>query len=128
MHERMYQLVWRRLGFMVVHSNRNQCGACRTTTFRWRQAFDGTGRISDKIIKVASKRTPEILRFIFDDIEQNSPDDETFNEYYDRVGKDYFYQLLKPLADNETLQNDDYIDWGADTKFQTAIGVGECAE
>ena len=88
---------------------------------------DGSGRISDKIIKVASKRTPEILRFIFDDMEQNSPDDESFNEYYDRVGKDYFYQLLKPLADNDTLQDDDYIDWGADTKFQTAIGVGECA-
>lgn len=88
---------------------------------------DGSGRISDKIIKVASKRTPDILRIIFDDIEQNSPDDETFNDYYDRKGKDYFYQLLKPLADNDTLQEDDYIDWGADTKFQTAIGVGECA-
>ena len=88
---------------------------------------DGSGRISDKIIKVASKRTPDILRIIFDDIKQNSPDDETFNDYYDRKGKDYFYQLLKPLADNDTLQEDDYIDWGADTKFQTAIGVGECA-
>jgi sulfite reductase (ferredoxin) len=88
---------------------------------------DGNGRISDKIIKVASKRTPDILRFIFNDLEANSPENETFNDYYDRVGKDYFYQLLKPLADNTTLSEDDYIDWGSETKFSTAIGVGECA-
>ncbi|MBK8516971.1 MAG: HEPN domain-containing protein [Saprospiraceae bacterium] len=89
--------------------------------------FDGNGRISDKIIKVASKRTPDILRYIFDDLKKNSIIDETFNEYYDRVGKDYFYQLLKPLADNTTLSENDYIDWGSEKKFHTAIGVGECA-
>lgn len=88
---------------------------------------DGNGRISDKIIKVASKRTPDILRIIFDDLALNSVDDETFNDYYNRKGKDYFYQLLKPLADNETLKDVDYIDWGSESKFQTAIGVGECA-
>jgi sulfite reductase (ferredoxin) len=88
---------------------------------------DGNGRISDKIIKVASKRTPDILRYIFDDLEANSPENETFNDYYDRVGKDYFYQLLKPLADNTALVDDDYIDWGSENKFSTAIGVGECA-
>jgi sulfite reductase (ferredoxin) len=88
---------------------------------------NGNGRISDKIIKVASKRAPDILRILFDDLAQNSPENESFNEYYDRKGKDYFYQLLKPLTDNETLKDDDYIDWGGDNKFQTAIGVGECA-
>ncbi|MBP6238079.1 MAG: HEPN domain-containing protein [Saprospiraceae bacterium] len=88
---------------------------------------DGNGRISDKIIKVASKRTPDILRYIFDDLEANCRENETFNDYYDRVGKDYFYQLLKPLADNTTLSEDDYIDWGSDHTFSTAIGVGECA-
>ena len=88
---------------------------------------DGSGRISDKIIKVASKRTPDILRFIFDDLEANGREDETFNDYYDRMGKDYFYHLLKPLADNTTLSEKDYIDWGSEQKFITAIGVGECA-
>ena len=88
---------------------------------------DGKGRISDKIIKVASKRTPDIMRYIFDDLENNCFEKETFNDYYDRVGKDYFYQLLKPLADNTTLSEDDYIDWGSDHIFSTAIGVGECA-
>ena len=88
---------------------------------------DGKGRVSDKIIKVASKRTPDILRYIFDDLEANSSSEETFNEYYDRMSKDYFYHLLKPLADNTTLTEDDYIDWGSEHKFSTAIGVGECA-
>ena len=76
---------------------------------------------------MASKRTPDILRYIFDDLEANCRENETFNDYYDRVGKDYFYQLLKPLADNTTLSEDDYIDWGSDHTFSTAIGVGECA-
>lgn len=31
------------------------------------------------------------------------------------------------MADNTTLKPEEYIDWGSDEKFQTAIGVGECA-
>jgi len=88
---------------------------------------NGEGRISEKIIKVASKRGPDVLRRIFTDFEANSIEGEYFNSYYDRQGKDYFYQLLKPLADNTTLKPEEYIDWGSDEKFQTAIGVGECA-
>ena len=42
-------------------------------------------------------------------------------------GKDYFYQLLKPLADQENIVADDFIDWGQDESFVRAIGVGECA-
>lgn len=88
---------------------------------------NGKGRISDKIIKVASKRGPDVLRSLFNDFEKNAVEGEYFNSYYDKQGKDYFYQLLKPLADNSTLKNEDYIDWGQDEKFATAIGVGECA-
>jgi sulfite reductase (ferredoxin) len=88
---------------------------------------NGEGRISEKIIKVASKRGPDVLRRIFSDFDANSVEGEYFNSYYDRQGKDYFYQLLKPLADNTTLKPEEYIDWGSDEKFQTAIGVGECA-
>jgi sulfite reductase (ferredoxin) len=88
---------------------------------------DGKGRISDKVIKVASKRGPDVLRVLFTDFEKNAVEGEYFISYYDKKGKDYFYQLLKPLADNTTLKNEDYIDWGQDEKFATAIGVGECA-
>ena len=88
---------------------------------------NGKGRISDKVIKVASKRGPDVLRLLFNDFEKNAAEGEYFNSYYDKQGKDYFYQLLKPLADNSILKNEDYIDWGQDEKFATAIGVGECA-
>lgn len=88
---------------------------------------DGKGRIADKVIKIASKRAPDVLRTLFNDFEKNAVEGEYFNSYYDKQGKDYFYQLLKPLADNSTLKDSDYIDWGSDEKFKTAIGVGECA-
>lgn len=57
----------------------------------------------------------------------NKQETERFNAYYDRNGKDYFYQLLKPLTDLSTLTPDDFIDWGHEDGFQPAIGVGECA-
>jgi len=88
---------------------------------------NGKGRISEKIIKVASKRGPDVLRVLFTDFEKNAVEGEYFNSYYDKQGKDYFYQLLKPLGDNTTLTESDYRDWGSEEKFQTAIGVGECA-
>ncbi|HRG01342.1 MAG: nitrite reductase [Bacteroidia bacterium] len=88
---------------------------------------DGKGRIAEKVIKVASKRGPDVLRTIFNDFQKNAVEGEYFNSYYDKQGKDYFYQLLKPLDDNSNLKESDYIDWGSDEKFATAIGVGECA-
>jgi len=88
---------------------------------------DGTGRIADKIIKVPSRRGPEVLRFIFNDYERHGQDGEYFNNYYDRQGKDYFYQLLKPLGSLDNLTPMDFIDWGQSQNFATAIGVGECA-
>jgi sulfite reductase (ferredoxin) len=88
---------------------------------------NGEGRISEKIIKVASKRAPDVLRTLFNDFEKNAVEGEYFNSYYDKQGKDYFYQLLKPLGDNSSLTPTEYLDWGSDEKFVTAIGVGECA-
>ncbi|PBQ31013.1 nitrite reductase [Sphingobacteriaceae bacterium] len=88
---------------------------------------NGEGRISEKVIKVASKRAPDVLRMLFNDFENNAVEGEYFNSYYDKKGKDYFYQLLKPIADNSTLNNSEFFDWGSQEKFSTAIGVGECA-
>jgi sulfite reductase (ferredoxin) len=88
---------------------------------------DGEGRIADKIIKVPSRRGPEVLRYLFTDYERHAQDGEYFNNYYDRQGKDYFYQMLKPLANLENLTPMDFIDWGQSDSFHTAIGVGECA-
>jgi sulfite reductase (ferredoxin) len=88
---------------------------------------NGKGRIADKVLKVASKRGPQVLRTLLNDYQGNAVENENFNTYYDRKGEDYFYQLLKPIADNSNLQESEYLDWGKNEKFQTAIGVGECA-
>jgi len=88
---------------------------------------NGQGRISDKVIKVASKRAPEVLRTLLDDYKLNAVDEEKFNSYYERNGENYFYQLLKSLGDNSDLKKEEYLDWGSTESFKTAIGVGECA-
>jgi sulfite reductase (ferredoxin) len=88
---------------------------------------NGFGRAADKVIKVPAKRATHVLRAVLDDFQKNSIADETFHGYYDRFGKDYFYQLLKPLADLSTLTDDEFVDWGHVETFATAIGVGECA-
>jgi len=87
----------------------------------------GEGSIADKVIKVPSKRGPDVLRHLLNDYKVNRQNDETHLQYTKRVGEKYFYELLKPLANLETLQAEDYIDWGQEEKYSTAIGVGECA-
>ncbi|MDF1517522.1 MAG: nitrite reductase, partial [Lutibacter sp.] len=88
---------------------------------------NGAGRIADKVIKVPSKRGPEALRAILNDVGVNRNAEESFLDYYDRQGEIYFYNLLKPLADSSNLQESDFTDWGSDEPFEMAVGVGECA-
>ena len=88
---------------------------------------NGLGRVADKVIKVPSKRGPDVLRVVLNNYEENANEGEYFNDYYDRQGEKYFYALLKPVADLTTLKEDDFIDWGGTEQFKTEIGVGECA-
>ncbi|MEP2023934.1 MAG: nitrite/sulfite reductase [Reichenbachiella sp.] len=88
---------------------------------------NGDGFIAEKVIKVPSKRTPDVLRVLFNDYEENSNEGEYYYDYFRRQGKDYFYQLLKFLADLETLKPTDYIDWGKEAQFEVETEVGECA-
>ncbi|WP_316840185.1 HEPN domain-containing protein [Pedobacter gandavensis] len=88
---------------------------------------DGAGRVAERVIKAPSKRATGVLRTLLNDFSANSSTEESFHSYYDRQGKDYFYQLLKPLADLTTLKDEEYVDWGHEEIFNTAIGVGECA-
>jgi sulfite reductase (ferredoxin) len=88
---------------------------------------DGVGRAGDRVIKIPAKRATQVLRDLLDDYKTNSIEDELFNNYYDRQGKDYFYQMLKPLADLTTLTDEDFVDWGHVESYEKAIGVGECA-
>jgi len=87
----------------------------------------GNGSIADKVIKVPSKRGPDVLRYLLNDYKANGRNNESYIQYTKRQGEKYFYELLKPLASLETLLAEDYIDWGEKEKYATAIGVGECA-
>lgn len=88
---------------------------------------NGEGRAAERVIKVPSKRATDVLRAVLDDYKTLSTEEETFHAYYDRQGKDYFYRLLKPLADLTTLTDDEFVDWGHQETYVSAIGVGECA-
>ena len=88
---------------------------------------NGEGRVSNKVIKIPSKRGPEALRTILKDYESNVKTGESFLNYFDRQGEKYFYDILKPLSDTSNLVPSDFIDWGADEPYEMAVGVGECA-
>ena len=88
---------------------------------------DGRGVAADKVIKVPSKRGPQVLRTLLDDYFANAADGELFNHYYNRQGKIYFYDLLNPLASQDNVTPDDFIDWEHTEAYKPAIGVGECA-
>lgn len=90
-------------------------------------AGDGAGRISDKVIKVPSKRGPAVLRTILNDYERHAVDSETFNRYFDRQGNNYFFQLLRHHADLSAIQEHEFRDWGYEEAYKPTVGVGECA-
>lgn len=84
-------------------------------------------RVADKVIKIPSKKGTDALRFLLDDYETNAAEGEYFLDYYLRQGENYFYNLLKPLAETAHLTQEDYIDWGQEENFKIETAVGECA-
>ncbi|RRB06490.1 nitrite/sulfite reductase [Larkinella rosea] len=87
----------------------------------------GEGLFGDKVVKIPTKRGPDGLRLLLNDYDANAFDGEYYSDYYARKGKNYFYTLLKPLADLKTLAQEDYTDWDHTEQFVTEIGIGECA-
>jgi sulfite reductase (ferredoxin) len=88
---------------------------------------NGDGIISDKIIKIPSKRGPASLRLLLDDYEKNANQGEYYHDYFQRMGRNHFYAILKPLGDITSVTAHDYIDWGEDHNFVLHTSVGECA-
>lgn len=86
---------------------------------------NGEGKFSEKVIKIPSKRGPEALRMLLNDFAESGSKD--FIAHYEEKGKEYFFNLLKPLSDTTNLQPSDFIDWGHDDQYVQQIGVGECA-
>lgn len=81
------------------------------------------GSVGDKIVKLPTKRTPEMLRILLNDYETNSSEGEYFNDYYCWQGKNYFYTLLKPLANADLYTDDDFIDYDGVEHFTPEIGA-----
>ena len=88
---------------------------------------EGRGFVADKVIKLPTKRIPDALRALLNNYEEQSNEGEYFNDYFQRRGKRYFYDLLKPLADLSALDPTEYFDWGQNEQYVQQIGVGECA-
>ena len=88
---------------------------------------DGVGTVGEKVIKLPTKRTPDAIKALLNDYEDNATDGEYYNSYYQRQGKNYFYQLLKPFAEVKNPTQEMFIDWGHTELFVTEVGVGECA-
>lgn len=88
---------------------------------------DGYGRAGEKVLKVPTKRSPEVLRIVLNDYLKNRNGEEKFIDYSARQVQNYYYQLLKPTADITHVKEEEYLDWGHSESFATEIGVGECA-
>jgi len=90
-------------------------------------AEDGKGQAAEKVIKIPSKRGLEAVRILLEDFDQHKESEERFPAYFNRQGKMYFYQLLKPLTDVSNPDPDMFIDWGREEAFKVETEVGECA-
>jgi sulfite reductase (ferredoxin) len=88
---------------------------------------NGDGIISDKLIKIPSRRGPDALRILLRDYDANAFDGEYYHDYFQRLGRNHFYALLKPLGDVTNTAPHEYIDWGHDKNFVLHTAVGECA-
>ncbi len=87
----------------------------------------GKGFVADKVIKLPTRRIPQAVSVLFDDYHSQAGEYDYFNDYFQDKGKRYFYNLLKPLADLESITEEDYQDWGQQGDYVQSIGVGECA-
>ena len=87
----------------------------------------GKGFIAEKVIKLPTKRTPDAVRLILNNYLEHTEGNIFFNDYFQSKGKRYFYDLLKPLSETDQLTEADFRDWGENTEYKQAIGVGECA-
>lgn len=88
---------------------------------------DGRGFVAEKVIKVPTRRIPQVIRDLFNDYKANAAEGEYYNDYVVRQGKRYFYDVLKPLGDAKTITDQEFYDWGQDEEYIQEIGVGECA-
>jgi sulfite reductase (ferredoxin) len=81
-------------------------------------APDGRGFVAEKVIKVPTRRIPQVIRDLFNDYKENASEGEYYNDYVVRQGKRYFYDVLKPLGNSKNLTDEEFFDWGQDHDYR----------
>ncbi|MGP0629471.1 sulfurtransferase TusA family protein [Nitrospina sp. 32_T5] len=87
-------------------------------------------KFGEHVIKIPAKNVPLATRRTVDAYKQDRREGETFPEFYDRVGKNYFADLLSDLKDLPSITESpqSYVDYHSSDKFTLDDrGQGECA-
>ncbi|CAI2718116.1 sulfurtransferase TusA family protein [Nitrospina watsonii] len=95
------------------------------------------GRISESgaqfgehVVKIPAKNVPLATRRTVDAYKRDRKNDESFPQFYDRVGKGYFGELLSDLKELPSITESpqSYVDYHSTEKFTLDDrGQGECA-
>jgi len=92
---------------------------------------DGDGTvIANPTLRVPAKHGPQVMDTLLDEYRARRTDGETFDAFVARVGKDALKELLQPLTEIPSHDEDPsyYVDIGADEAFGLEdLGPGECA-
>jgi sulfite reductase beta subunit-like hemoprotein len=89
----------------------------------------GSTRLGDRIsVRLPAKRVPEGLKRILGLYKQLRFEEERFNEFYDRVGKAPFEEILSDLHVAGRFNDDEdmFIDWSESRPYVLERGEGEC--
>lgn len=93
--------------------------------------IDGDAAIFGQVVtKIPAKNAPNAVRRLIADYKKVRNNGETFNDYYDRMGKPYFGELLADLKTLPPIEEspESYIDYHSTTRFSLDDrGQGECA-
>lgn len=92
---------------------------------------DGTMRLATQLrVRMPAKRGPDAVERFINLYERDRNEGESFNDFFDRVGKEPFQEAVADLVipgefsdDNQSM----FIDWGKSELYQMVRGEGECA-
>ncbi|MBI1976632.1 MAG: nitrite/sulfite reductase [Candidatus Omnitrophica bacterium] len=90
---------------------------------------EGNATFSQLMLKVPSKRGPQVVKKILELYRAERKGGETFTDFVQRIGKERVKQELSEFTAIAGFDSnpDDYNDWGQKEQFVLHQGVGECA-
>ena len=92
---------------------------------------DGEFRLATQLkVRVPAKRAPEAVERLLNLYQAERRGDETFNQYFDRVGPKPMETAIEDLTLPGAFTDDNrgmFVDWGKLDLYQMQRGEGECA-